>query len=449
MAIVFLIFQLLVALLYATLVNYPSTAAEAASVFTANSQTTLNVAVMVLVGFGLLLTHLRSASFSGAAFSLFVVVVTLQYYILWSFLWSSVTNNQFNRYATITQLNLTKAFFASASVLVSYGAMVGRLGPFEIFLMVLVEVIGYSLNEMLCTSSSFLQCYDVGGGMQIFTYGAVFAVTVILFLSKEGLKDNEKKASGYVSTLLNFLGTLFLWVYWPSFTAASAMNTTDVTVKEVAATNTVFALIASTMAAFVFSLLYNTKLQPRDISFASLSGAVAIASGADLVINIGGVMLIAFFVGWISASGYNYFHRYLELYGFYDSSGTVSLFLLPGVLSGLFSGVLAAAYTAAPKYLPIATVYAGRTAYEQGAFQVACLATSVGIAVVCGILAGLLLRKFAVYYKEDLFDDRTFWEVPFVEDELPPTPANRRAQRYVLELTNRLDEAFVRSPLVL
>jgi|JI6StandDraft_1071083.scaffolds.fasta_scaffold01045_2 ammonium transporter Rh len=177
--------------------------------------------------------------------------------------------------------------------------------------MVLVEVVGYSLNEMLCTSSSFLQCFDVGGGMQVFYYGAVFGVVVVMFLSKEGLADNSKKSSGYASAIFSLIGTLFMWVYWPAFSSALAVNTTDVTIKEVVSTNTIFALVTSTLTAFIFTMLYNHKLNVRDIGFASLSGAVAIASGADLIINIGGVMLVSLFVGWISVSGYNYFSRYL------------------------------------------------------------------------------------------------------------------------------------------
>jgi ammonia channel protein AmtB len=98
-----------------------------------------------------------------------------------------------------------------------------------------------------------------------------------------------------------------LWVYWPSFNSALA----DSTVKEVASTNTVFALLVSTLSAFIFSMLYIDKLRMRDIAFASLSGAIVIASSADVVINIGAVMIVAFFTGWIATSGYIYLSKYL------------------------------------------------------------------------------------------------------------------------------------------
>lgn len=301
---------------------------------------------------------------------------------------------------------------------------------------------------MLC-GSNFLNGFDAGGGMQVFTFGAVYGIVVVLFLSKEGLADNPKLSASPNSQLFSLIGTLFLWVYWPSFNSALAVNTTDVSTKEIVTNNTVFALLASTLTAFIFSLLYNPKLQIRDIGLASLSGAIAISSGAELIVNIGGVMFVCFFVGWISTSGYTYFSKYLQLYDFYDVTGTVNLFLIPGVFSGIFSAVFAAVYLAAPKYLPIVTTKAGREPYVQGGYQIACLFTTIGIAAVFGVLTGLILRRIAVYHKEDLFDDQTHWFIPVIEEEVavPPTSINRRAQRYLLEL-GKLDESFIKSPLV-
>ena len=129
-AITLLIFQLTIAILYTIFVNYPATTSEPTATYALNSPATFNVAAMVVIGFGLLLTHLRTGSWSGAAFSLFIIAVTVQYYVLWALLWQSVVTNQFNRYVEVTQLVLTKAFFAGAAVLVSFGTLLGRIGPF-------------------------------------------------------------------------------------------------------------------------------------------------------------------------------------------------------------------------------------------------------------------------------------------------------------------------------
>lgn len=67
----------------------------------------------------------------------------------------------------------------------------------------------------------------------------------------------------------------------------------------------------------------------------------------------------------------------------------------------------------------------------QGGFQIACLVTTTGIAILTGVLTGFILRRLAIYHKEDLFEDRTYWEVAVSDDDVG-TPTNRRAQRYVL-----------------
>jgi ammonium transporter Rh len=57
----------------------------------------------------------------------------------------------------------------------------------------------------------------------------------------------------------------------------------------------------------------------------------------------------------------------------------------------------------------------GRTAVEQGGYQIACLATTLGIAIFGGAVTGLLLktRLFEQINDEhDLFADEKNWIVP-------------------------------------
>lgn len=159
-------------------------------------------------------------------------------------------------------------------------------------------------------------------------------------------------------------------------------------------------------------MIYQQKIALRDVALASLSGAIAIASGADLIINLGGVMICSLFTSWVSVSGYIYFSKYLEIKGIYDTIGTFNLYLIPGILSGVFSAIFVSAYGVATKYLPIVTTMGTRTAYEQGGFQLACLFTTIGMALAFGAITGIILSKLAVYEKENLFNDHLWWQVP-------------------------------------
>jgi len=56
---------------------------------------------------------------------------------------------------------------------------------------------------------------DVGGSISIHVFGCYFGLAVSAMLGKpSSTKDNK---SMYHSDLFSMIGTLFLWLYWPSF----------------------------------------------------------------------------------------------------------------------------------------------------------------------------------------------------------------------------------------
>lgn len=69
-----------------------------------------------------------------------------------------------------------------AAVLISFGGVLGRVGPLELLIMGIVEIIGYTLNEQLIYGR--LRVFDAGGSTVIHTFGAYFGLTVSLILSK-------------------------------------------------------------------------------------------------------------------------------------------------------------------------------------------------------------------------------------------------------------------------
>lgn len=70
-----------------------------------------------------------------------------------------------------------------------------------------------------------LKVLDTGGSMNIHTFGAVFGIVLGCIMrpkDKDGvyLKSNHNAEGGFVSNVFSFLGTMFLWMYWPSFNSA-------------------------------------------------------------------------------------------------------------------------------------------------------------------------------------------------------------------------------------
>ena len=78
------------------------------------------------------------------------------------------------------------------------------------------------MNEALCVN--ILKTVDMGGAMYIHVFGAYFGLATSFFFSPgNAIKDKEERGQGgYNSTMIALLGTVFLFVYWPSFNGALA-----------------------------------------------------------------------------------------------------------------------------------------------------------------------------------------------------------------------------------
>jgi len=78
-----------------------------------------------------------------------------------------------------------------------------------------------------------------------------------------------------------FLGTVFLWLFWPSFNSASLTGD----VQQRAIINTILSISASCVIAFATSALTskNNKFSMMHIQNSTLSGGVAIGTAAGII----------------------------------------------------------------------------------------------------------------------------------------------------------------------
>lgn len=68
-------------------------------------------------------------------------------------------------------------------MLIAFGGVLGKVGPFELLIMSLFGLVGYTINEDI--AYGVLKSLDVGGSMAIHTYGAYFGLMVSFILSKK------------------------------------------------------------------------------------------------------------------------------------------------------------------------------------------------------------------------------------------------------------------------
>lgn len=101
-----------------------------------------------------------------------------------------------------------------------------------------------------------------------------------------------------------FLGTVFLWVFWPSFNGGLVEGDQQYR----AVINTYISLASCTVTAFIISSLTNSekKFDMVHVQNSTLAGGVAVGSVCNLMLHPFGAMLAGMLAGVLSVLGYKY-----------------------------------------------------------------------------------------------------------------------------------------------
>ncbi|XP_071999877.1 ammonium transporter Rh type A [Engystomops pustulosus] len=356
-----------------------------------------DVHVMIFVGFGFLMTFLKRYGFSSVGINLLIAAFGLQWGALMQGLWHLHGGK-----IEIGIKSMINADFSTATVLISFGAVLGKTSPLQMLIMAIFEITIFACNEHLV---AFLGATDIGASMVIHMFGAYFGLAASAVLYRSGLKKgHEHEGSVYHSDLFAMIGTLFLWMFWPSFNSAIATHGAD---QEMAIINTYFSLAACVLTAYAFSSLldHRGKFDMVHIQNATLAGGVAVGTCADMNIGPFGAMSIGFIAGIISTLGFKFLTPiFASKLRIQDTCGVHNLHGLPGILGGL-AGIIATALGVKPGYTPV--------------LQGAALAASFAIAVVGGVVTGFILKLpfWGQPPDQNCYDDTIYWEVPLEEEE--------------------------------
>ena len=135
------------------------------------------------------------------------------------------------------------------------------------------------------------------------------------------------------------IGSIFLWMFWPSFNGALAAGATQHRIM----VNTVLAIAGSCMGAVSAARVLFGKLEMEIVLNATLAGGVAIGSAADMCWAPWQAMLIGCIGGLLSAVGFQKIGPFLsEHINLQDTCGVHSLHGMPGILAALISAIVVA-----------------------------------------------------------------------------------------------------------
>nr|XP_008537139.1 PREDICTED: ammonium transporter Rh type C isoform X2 [Equus przewalskii] len=296
-----------------------------------------DVHVMIFVGFGFLMTFLQRYGYSGVGFNFLLAAFGIQ----WALLLQGWLHCYREGYILIGVENLINADFCVGSVCVAFGALLGKVSPIQLLIMTLFQVTLFSGNEFILLS--LLEVKDAGGSMTIHTFGAYFGLTVSWILYRPNLHHSKQPQSPvYHSDLFAMIGTLFLWIYWPSFNSAVSSHGDA---QHRAAINTYCSLAACVLTSVALSsaLHKKGKLDMVHIQNATLAGGVAVGTAAEMMLMPYGSLIVGFSSGIISTLGFVYLKPFLESrLRIQDTCGIHNLHGIPGIIGGITGAVTAA-----------------------------------------------------------------------------------------------------------
>lgn len=378
----------------------------------------IHISLLTTFGFGFLLSFIRKFSYSSVGYNLLLVALVSQFAILTNLLFSniSVRSNQWET-LDLSIPDIIRALYAAAAVSVSYGAICGKLRFSELIIFGLVETFFYSLNYYLCILKS--RAVDPGGAMTIHAFGAYFGLAASFWLSKPfnpyHIQLHETDSSStYHSNFMTLIGTLFVWCLFPSFNAALAPDGSQYRVT----VNTFISMLGGTVMAFtVSSAIRRKKFHIVDIQYASLAGGIAMGSGHAALIVPGGALLVGAVAGFVNVIFFSVFFHWFEKkcpIKFFDTRGVQGLHGISGMIGG-FASVIALSRSRSSVYAQPDTAIFPNGLPNQGGFQAASLAISVGVGVGGGFVTGLLiwiLRQFDRSPLPPPLQDEFEWHVP-------------------------------------
>ncbi|OXB62878.1 hypothetical protein ASZ78_003044 [Callipepla squamata] len=352
-----------------------------------------DVHVMIFIGFGFLMTFLKKYGFSSVGINMLIAAFGLQWGTLMQGFLHATQGGKFS----VSIKSMINADFSTATALISFGAILGKTNPVQMLILTFLEITVFAINEHLVTE--IFQATDTGASMTIHAFGAYFGLAVTLILYRPGLKNKHKnEESTYHSDIFAMIGTLFLWLFWPSFNSAIAAE--DDKTKTII--NTYYALAACAVVTFAFSSLLDQrgKFSMVLIQNATLAGGVAVGTCADLKIYPFVAMCIGSLAGIISVLGFHFLTPVLaSKLRIQDTCGVHNLHGLPGILGGIAGIVVTAIQPETKNGVQL-------TASKQAA----ALSSTIGIALLGGALTGAILKLpiWGQVSNQNCFDDSAY-----------------------------------------
>ena len=410
-----------------------------------------DVHLMIFIGFGMLYTMLKDHQWSSVAIVLFFETISIEFSFFCYYLWYNMFKK--GRWVKIEiDFNvLTCIDFNSATVLISLGALIGKLSLIQYFWLSILEIFFASLNYFLCFKK--IEALDNGGSIYIFTFGSIFGIvmSIILFCRENEyskIMSNPHLNSDYYSNIFSFIGCLFLWLYFPSFNTANIhtfeSNNTIEILRYRGIINTCLSMIGSVISTFIVSpLIYNGKIKIEHLLNSSYVGGIIIGGCCTICSHAWAAILIGTIGGAITTLCLWKLKKIFQNYKLEDTLGILHIFGIPGILGGFLTSIFIGAFDITQTWgdNPLFNILAkdNVSSSSQAGLQIAAIFVTMSMAGISGIVSGFIVNSMVCEKNEIYFVDSEL----FTEDENIPLPEWKYPRHNDINLSssgNKLDE---------
>ena len=344
----------------------------------------IHIMAMLILGFGFLMVFVRNYGRSALTATFLLVSIALPLYMAGSTLIHGDGSK-------VEIQRLILAEFGAASLLIAAGALLGRIKMHQYLILGLLFVPCYMLNEWIILDNGLgllkSGFADTGGSIIIHAFGALFGVGAAISLTPS--ESFEKPiTSDDSSDRFSMIGSMVLWIFWPSFCAALVpADAIPMTVI-----NVFLALCGSTLITYLLSVWIRGKISIADIANAALAGGVAIGATCDHA-NHMTALAIGLLAGAISTVGFAVLmDKQKNFLKAVDTCGVTNLHGLPGLFGGLIA-------------IPVVS------GLSAGA-QLTGIAVTIILALLLGLISGKVISLFG-HRQEAYSDAEEFADVEF------------------------------------
>ena len=407
-----------------------------------------DIQIMLFIGFGMLYTLLKDHQWSSVALTLFMGAISIEFSLLCYFLWYKLFKEPTWERVQLDFNKLTSTYYFSTTVIITLGAVIGKLSISQYFVICIFETFFASLNYFLCYES--INFLDNGGSLFIHTFGGTFGVviSVILFCRENefsSISNNPHLSNDYYSSVFSFIGTIFLWIFFPSFNVSNIQyKETDTKFIEVlryrGIVNTYLSMVGSLIGTFAFNpMIHNGKIKVEHLINSSYVGGIIIGGCCTICKSGWASILIGFIGGSISSLCLWKLKSLFKRNKLEDTFGIFHTFTISGVLGGFLTCIFIAILDEEELRKYIFGEKDLKSPSEQAGLQVAAICVTLAIAGLSGIITGFVVYSTRCEKNEIYFVDSEH----FTEDENIPLPEWKYPRQNDSNLSssgNKLDE---------